>query len=76
MALEAAEAVQREHRSGDDGDAERGSHRGSCEAILTGSRISPELSTLDYERFDSRASDSNAVSRTSRCDVRSQRPER
>ena len=38
VALEPAEAMQREHGSGDDGDAERGFHLGTRIAIGRGSR--------------------------------------
>ena len=43
--LEAAEAVQREHGSGDDGDAERGFHLEDADVIFDGTRISRILST-------------------------------
>jgi hypothetical protein len=40
VALEPAKAVQREHRSGDDGDAERGFHlRDADRKFINGTRI-------------------------------------
>ncbi len=52
VALEPAEAVQREHGSGDDGDAEHGSDHGICEGFYRFA-IFLELSTLEIQRFDS-----------------------
>ncbi len=58
VALEPAQAVQREHRSGDDGDAERGFHLGGADRDLTnGSWIS---------RISLRAADSAELTEFSR----------